>query len=321
MVKPEFFRDKKIASLGPVAALVFEALWCLADDGGVAPGDPERIHGEMFVWWEAINLDSVRKAVGLLEGSGRIRLYKVGDEQWAEIPNFLKHQIISHPSRFRFPRESSNTPGGLQEGSRRAPPPKVIRNSDPDPSTDTDHAHKCAAPAEPEATLFPVPEPERHKPGRKPKKREDPRAWRIVKAWISSWRFWGKGAEPVEAKREGKTYDSILPLLESNSEEEIKANLERYIKIKFREGRASYAHVSDFVKTFGDHFVFPVGTRCRVYYEGQWGKPDGQGSFLLPVLWADGATVDMRDESGEDTILPRSQFEREDQAKRAPKRE
>jgi hypothetical protein len=142
-----------------------------------------------------------------------------------------------------------------------------------------------------------------------------------VKAWISSWRFWGKGAEPAEAKREGKTYDSILPLLESNSEEEIKANLERYIKIKFREGRASYAHVSDFVKTFGDHFVFPVGTRCRVYYEGQWGKPDGQGSFLLPVLWADGATVDMRDEAGEDTILPRSQFEREDQAKRAPKRE
>jgi hypothetical protein len=39
-LKPEFFTDKKIATLDPTTALVYEALWCWADDGGVCNATP-----------------------------------------------------------------------------------------------------------------------------------------------------------------------------------------------------------------------------------------------------------------------------------------
>ena len=41
-LKPEFFTDKKIGQLDPVTALVYQALWCWADDGGTAQADPSK---------------------------------------------------------------------------------------------------------------------------------------------------------------------------------------------------------------------------------------------------------------------------------------
>jgi len=47
-LKPEFFRDRKMAALGVGPALLYAALWVSADDGGVAPCDPDRLKGELF---------------------------------------------------------------------------------------------------------------------------------------------------------------------------------------------------------------------------------------------------------------------------------
>jgi hypothetical protein len=102
-LKPEFFRDKKIAQLGPDAALIYQALWCLADDGGVAPIDPSRVWGEMFVGWPSISFEVVRQALILLSEAGRIRPFVSGDELYALIPTFPKHQRPKHPSEFRHP--------------------------------------------------------------------------------------------------------------------------------------------------------------------------------------------------------------------------
>ena len=113
ILKPEFFKDRVIASLGAHPALVYAALWCVADDGGVARCTPELLHGEMFIRWSQFSPNMVMDCLNRLQEAGVIHIYEAGDETYCEIPNFGKHQNIQHPSKFRYPR----LPQGLTEKS------------------------------------------------------------------------------------------------------------------------------------------------------------------------------------------------------------
>ena len=103
-VKPEFFTDRKIADLGPVAALVYQALWCLADDGGTAPADPEIVHGALFSRWSAVGVPEITGALQALSEAVRIECYSVGDDTYAIIKKWSAHQQIHKPSKFRYPK-------------------------------------------------------------------------------------------------------------------------------------------------------------------------------------------------------------------------
>jgi hypothetical protein len=109
-VKPEFFKDRKIGQLGSWPAILYQALWVVADDGGVAPCDPDRLKGEMFYSWPGVGLPEIGEGLAALEGAGRIRRYQNGDDVYCEIPNFLTHQKIKNPSTFRFPRTGEALP-------------------------------------------------------------------------------------------------------------------------------------------------------------------------------------------------------------------
>ena len=127
ILKPEFFKDRVIASLGAHPALVYAALWCVADDGGVARCTPELLHGEMFVRWSQFSPNVVMDCLNRLQEAGVIHIYEAGDETYCEIPNFGKHQNIQHPSKFRYPR----LPQGLTEKS-----PVVLSEDSMSPQTD-----------------------------------------------------------------------------------------------------------------------------------------------------------------------------------------
>lgn len=100
-LKPEFFKDRKIGVLGPIPALVYQALWCLADDSGMAPCDPEVIKGEMFVHWSSVGLPEISEALRQLYTAQRIHFFQGSDELFAEIANFPKHQKVHNPSKHR----------------------------------------------------------------------------------------------------------------------------------------------------------------------------------------------------------------------------
>lgn len=102
-LKPEFFRDRKISALGAVPALVYQALWCVADDVGTAPCDADRLKGEMFYFWESIGVDAIEAGLSALEIAGRIHRYRVGDDTYCRITSFSKHQKVHKPSKFRHP--------------------------------------------------------------------------------------------------------------------------------------------------------------------------------------------------------------------------
>lgn len=120
-LKPEFFRDRKIGALGPVPALVYEALWCVADDGGTAPCDADRLKGEMFYFWPMLDAATIEGALVALEGAGRIRRYQAGDDTFCRIAKFSAHQKVHKPSAFRYPQlGASLSPGSaalVPEGS------------------------------------------------------------------------------------------------------------------------------------------------------------------------------------------------------------
>lgn len=104
-VKPEFFRDKKMAQAGPIVALVFEALWCIADDDGTAPCDPIQVKGDMFVHWDSIGVPEIAEALRHLCRTSRTELFMVGDELFCRILNWKKHQKVHRPSDFKHPKE------------------------------------------------------------------------------------------------------------------------------------------------------------------------------------------------------------------------
>jgi hypothetical protein len=126
-VKPEFFRDRKIAQAGPVIALVYEALWCIADDFGTAPCDPVQVKGEMFVYWPTIGVPEIAGALRHLCGTSRVKLFMVGDQLFARICNWSKHQKPHRPSAFRHPttgqevRWDGDAPVPHDSGTSEAP--------------------------------------------------------------------------------------------------------------------------------------------------------------------------------------------------------
>ena len=110
-LKPEFFTDKKIGQLDPVTALVYQALWCWADDGGTAQADPDVIKAQAFYRWSAVTLPGITGALRGLSELGRIRVYMVGDDLYAKIANWDRHQSVHKPSKFRYPQESEGISG------------------------------------------------------------------------------------------------------------------------------------------------------------------------------------------------------------------
>lgn len=103
-IKPEFFRDKLIGRLGATVGMVYQALWCWADDGGVCRIEPDVLKGECFMRWPEYTTGVLTDCLAALHGARRIVPYEVDGELYAELPNLAEHSPINHPSKFRYPR-------------------------------------------------------------------------------------------------------------------------------------------------------------------------------------------------------------------------
>lgn len=130
-LKPEFFKDKKIGKMGPVVGLVYQALWCMADDGGAVLCDPETVKGELFMFWPTIGLPEISEALEQLAESERISRYKVGDEEYALLIYFDKHQAVHKPSLFRHPRPAQVVTGSKDDRLRHQCGTSSVNGSTP----------------------------------------------------------------------------------------------------------------------------------------------------------------------------------------------
>lgn len=104
MIKADFWADEKIGNISTLARLLFIGTWNFADDGGICRANEIYLRNNIFPY-DDIPLDEIKKAILQLCSSGVVVLLEYSGEKYLQIKNFLKHQTINKPSKFRYINE------------------------------------------------------------------------------------------------------------------------------------------------------------------------------------------------------------------------
>ena len=87
-IKPGFFKNDLLAECDPLARILFEGLWCMADREGRLEYRPKKIKVEVLPY-DNCNID---KLIGQLSAKGFVLPYSVNGDNYLFISNFVKHQ-------------------------------------------------------------------------------------------------------------------------------------------------------------------------------------------------------------------------------------
>lgn len=87
-IKPSFFKSLQLAECEPLARILFQGLWCLADREGRLRDQPRLIKVECLPF-DDCNVDAL---LGQLATNGLIKRYEVDGGRFIVIPTFVKHQ-------------------------------------------------------------------------------------------------------------------------------------------------------------------------------------------------------------------------------------
>lgn len=124
IIKPGFFKNETLGSLPPLARLLFEGLWCLADREGRLEDRPAKIRAEILPYENLTPeefdglLSLLASPPGSYDGQGFILRYEVGGRRYIAVTHFRAHQnphpderasVIPPPEE---PREATEPKGG-----------------------------------------------------------------------------------------------------------------------------------------------------------------------------------------------------------------
>ena len=87
-IKPNFFKNEVLAECDPLARILYEGLWCMADREGRLECRPKRIKAEVLPY-DNCNID---KLLNILVSKNFITIYTVDKADYILIPSFKKHQ-------------------------------------------------------------------------------------------------------------------------------------------------------------------------------------------------------------------------------------
>lgn len=105
MIKADFWADEKIGNMPIITRLLFIGTWNFADDGGICRANEIYLRNNIFPY-DDISIEEIKKAIQQLCSSGVVALLEYSGERYLQIKNFLKHQTINKPSKFRYINES-----------------------------------------------------------------------------------------------------------------------------------------------------------------------------------------------------------------------
>jgi hypothetical protein len=87
-IKPGFFKNDELAEIEPLGRILFAGLWCIADREGRLEDRPKRIKADILPY-DDCDLDALLWA---LHDRNFIVRYRVGDNRYIQVVNFVKHQ-------------------------------------------------------------------------------------------------------------------------------------------------------------------------------------------------------------------------------------
>jgi hypothetical protein len=102
-IKPSFWGDEKVSELSREARLLFIGLVSMADDDGRFLASHQAIAGYIFPNDDDVSVKRLRSLLDELACQGMITLYDKGRIRYGALPQFRKHQRISHPQRSTLP--------------------------------------------------------------------------------------------------------------------------------------------------------------------------------------------------------------------------
>ena len=101
VIKAEFWSDEIIGSCSCVAQLLFIGSWNFADDSGVCRANIIYLRNNIFPY-SSLTIKQIEEALLQLKTKKLIALGEYKGEKYLLIKNFLKHQKIDRPSKFRY---------------------------------------------------------------------------------------------------------------------------------------------------------------------------------------------------------------------------
>lgn len=121
-IKPEFFRDREMASLSADQREFYVGLWLEADDAGWLRWDVVQIGADLYPFRGATHRErQCAKWGDLLDGMGKIQRYACGH---AFLPTFTRHQHFSGATKqvLTIRNDHSRCSPPLPAGTREDPP-------------------------------------------------------------------------------------------------------------------------------------------------------------------------------------------------------
>ena len=110
-IDPEYPFEEEIARLSIPARYFYIMSWCHMDDtNGVLPYNAYKLKGQIFPE-DGIDIEEL---IQELIDMHRLFVFEAEGKRWLWCPKLLKHQVINHPSRKRYP----DPPKTLQEDYR-----------------------------------------------------------------------------------------------------------------------------------------------------------------------------------------------------------
>lgn len=88
-IKPALFKNEILGVADPMATLLFEGLWLLADKAGRLEDRPMRIKGELFPYRDGLDVEGLLRFLAV---EGFIVRYSVDAKRYIQVENFDKHQ-------------------------------------------------------------------------------------------------------------------------------------------------------------------------------------------------------------------------------------
>jgi len=107
LIKKDFLDDPKVGALPFAGRLLFISLWINADDEGFGIAEPQFLKARSFPY-DDISPGGVQDLMEQMAKLGMVVLYEVGGQHYYHVKNFLTHQIINKPSKFKYPKPVSN---------------------------------------------------------------------------------------------------------------------------------------------------------------------------------------------------------------------
>jgi hypothetical protein len=104
-IKPDFWDDKKVASLDIPVRLLFIGMWNFSDDYGTIDADPSWIKTRVFPRDEKLRISDVQSWLDALVNARMIEPFEYNNEAFFNIRTFNSHQKIDKPSKPSVPIE------------------------------------------------------------------------------------------------------------------------------------------------------------------------------------------------------------------------